>query len=128
MFAAAAAVLLLLCGGLAGYFIANTPDIFEEADAFEDQWIDAVAGQLSLYNADSLSAIQVNDAEQKSQLSKLATVLDVDLSESRVALDGLTLKRADLLHFQGRKIAELLYASEHGPVAFCIAAAPGPSF
>jgi anti-sigma factor RsiW len=53
-------------------------------------------------------------------------VLTLDLSAPKAALEGLTLKRAELLHFQGRKVVELLYASEeHGPVALCIAAEPG---
>ena len=125
--AAAAALLLLICGGVAGYFVAKAPiELFEEADSFEDEWIAAVAGQLSLYDAVSVASIQVDDAEQRAQLSKLGDMLKLDLSEPRVALEGLTLKRAELLHFQGRKVVELLYASEeHGPVALCIAAEPG---
>ena len=109
----------LYCGGVAGYFVAKAPiDLFEEADTFEEEWIAAVAGQLSLYDAASVASIQVNDAEQKAQLSKLGEVLKLDLSAPRVALEGLTLKRAELLHFQGRNVVELLYASEeHGPVA-----------
>jgi anti-sigma factor RsiW len=125
--ATAAALLLLICGGIAGYFVAKAPvELFEEADAVEEEWVDAVAGQLSLYDAASVASIQVNDAEQRAQLSKLGDVLKLDLSEASVALDGLALKRAELLHFQGRKVAQLLYASEeHGPVALCIMAEPG---
>jgi anti-sigma factor RsiW len=125
--AAAAALLLLVCGGVAGYFVAKAPiELFEETDTFEEEWIAAVAGQLSLYDAASVASIQVDDAEQKAQLSKLGDVLSLDLSAPKVALEGLTLKRAELLHFQGRKVVELLYASEeHGPVALCIAAEPG---
>ena len=127
MLAAAAALLLLIFGGVAGYFVAKAPiDLFEEADTFEEEWIAAVAGQLSLYDAASVASIQVNDAEQKAQLSKLGEVLKLDLSAPKAALEGLTLKRAELLHFQGRSVVELLYASEeHGPVALCIAAEPG---
>ena len=89
-------------------------------------WIAAVAGQLSLYDAASVASIQVNDAKQQAQLSKLGEVLKLDLSAPKVALEGLTLKRAELLHFKGRKVAELLYASaEHGPLALCIMAEPG---
>ena len=127
LLAAAAALLLLTCGGVVGYFVGKAPiELFEEADTFEEEWIAAVAGQLSLYDAASVASIQVNDAEQKAQLSKLGEVLKLDLSAPKAALEGLTLKRAELLHFQGRKIVELLYASEeHGPVALCIAVEPG---
>jgi anti-sigma factor RsiW len=127
LLAAAAALVLLLCGGVAGYFIAKAPaDLFEEADTFEEEWIAAVAGQLSLYDAASVADIQVNDAEQQAQLSKLGDVLKLDLSAPRVTLEELTLKRVERLNFQGRNVAQLLYASEeNGPVAFCIAEEPG---
>jgi anti-sigma factor RsiW len=123
LLAAAAALLLLICGGIVGYFIAEGPaELLEEADTFEEAWIAAVAGQLSLYDAASVAEIRVDDAELQDQLSKLGDVLKLDLSEPKVQLEGHTLKRAELLHFQGRNIAELLYWSEeHGPVAFCIA-------
>jgi anti-sigma factor RsiW len=88
--------------------------------------VGAVAGQLSLYNAASLSAIQVPSSELDAQLDKLGDMLGLDLSKERVTFAGLTLKRAELLHFEGRAIVELLYASaDHGPVALCIMAAPG---
>jgi anti-sigma factor RsiW len=125
--AAAASLLLLLCGGAIGYFVAKAPGgLFEEADEMEEAWVGAVAGQLSLYNAASLSAIQVPSAELEAQLGKLGEIVGLDLSKERVTFAGLTLKRAELLHFDGRAIAELLYASEdHGPVALCIMVAPG---
>jgi hypothetical protein len=85
-----------------------------------------VAGQLSLYEGAAVASIPVNDAEQQAQLNKLGEELKLDLSRPRVTLEGLTLKRAELLNFRGRKVAQLLYASEkHGPIAFCIAGEPG---
>jgi len=125
--AAAASLLLLLCGGVAGYLVAKAPaELFEEADELEEAWVGAVAGQLSLYNAASLAAIEVPSGELEAQLAKLGERLGLDLSVPRVTFAGLTLKRAELLHFEDRAIAELLYASEdHGPVALCIMAAPG---
>jgi anti-sigma factor RsiW len=125
--AAAAAVLLLIFGGMAGYFVAQAPgDLFEETDTFEEGWITAVAGQLSLYNADSVAAIQVNDSAQQAGLERLGDALMLDLSPSKVAFEGLTLKRAELLHFEGHPVVELLYASErHGPIALCITVKPG---
>jgi anti-sigma factor RsiW len=125
--ATSAALLLLVGGGLAGYFIAKPPaNLFEEADTDEDAWVAAVLGQLSLYDAASVAAIEVNEAERTAQITRLGQELNLNLSESKVTLEGLTLKRADLLHFQGRKLAQLLYASgRHGPIALCIVQAPG---
>jgi hypothetical protein len=54
---AAAAAILLLLGGVAGYLIAKPPvGLFEEADRDEDEWVDAVAGQMSLYDSTKRSA------------------------------------------------------------------------
>lgn len=127
MMAAAASLLLLLCGSMIGYLVAKGPGaLFEEEDELEEAWVGAVAGQLSLLNADSLAAIDVSAAELEAQLGKLGGILGLDLSKERVTFEGLTLKRAGLLHFEGRAIAELLYASaDHGPVALCIMVAPG---
>jgi len=124
---AAAAALLLLLGGVAGYFIAKLPaELLEEAGGDEDQWIDAVTGQMSLYDAASVAAIEVDETKQKAELAKVGQALNLDLSEPTVTLEGLTLKRAELLSFQGHQVAQLLYASdEHGPVELCIMAQPG---
>ena len=83
LLAVAAAVLLLIGGGVAGYFIAKAPLVlFEEADAFEEAWIDAVAGQLSLYEGTAVASIPVNEAEQQAQLSKLGEELkSISLSQ-----------------------------------------------
>jgi anti-sigma factor RsiW len=115
-------LLLLLGGGAAGYLIAKPPvSLFEEASTDEDKWVDAVAGEMSLYDAPSMAAIQVDDSEQKAELSKLGQELNLDLSAAKVTLEGLTLKRAEPLQFQGSKLAQLLYASDKGaPVAICI--------
>jgi anti-sigma factor RsiW len=124
---AAAAALLLLLGGAAGYFVAKPPaEVFEEAGGDEDQWIDAVVGQMSLYDAASVAAIEVDETKQKAELAKVGQALNLYLSEPMVTLEGLTLKRAELLSFQGHQVAQLLYASdEHGPVELCIMAQPG---
>jgi anti-sigma factor RsiW len=56
LLAAAAAVLLLVVGGIAGYFVAKSPvELFEETDTVEEEWVAAVAGQLSLYDADAVA-------------------------------------------------------------------------
>src|SRR5262249_20235605 len=124
---APAAALLLLLGGAVGYFIAKPPaELFEEAGGDEDAWIDAVAGQMALYDAASVAAIEVDETQQKARLAKIGQALNLDLSEPTVTLEGLTLKRAELLSFQDHQVAQLLYASdEHGPIALCIMAQPG---
>jgi anti-sigma factor RsiW len=122
LLAAAAVLLLLLGGGVAGYLIAKPPvGPFEEANTDEAKLVDAVAGEMSLYGEASMAAIEVDDTERKAELSKLAQEVNLDLSEVRVTLQGLTFKRAELLQFQGSKVAQLLYASDRDdPIALCI--------
>ena len=45
------------------------------------------------------ASIPVNEVEQQTQLRKLGDVLKLDLSQPRVTLEGLTLKRVELLNF-----------------------------
>jgi hypothetical protein len=109
---AAAILLLLLGGGIAGYLVAKPLVGPGEVNTHEAKWVDAVAGEMSLYGEASMAAIEVDDAERKAELSKLGQEVNLDLSEARVRLQGLTFKRAELLQFQGSKLAQLLYASD----------------
>ena len=42
------------------------------------------------------------------QLGRLSEILKLDLSQARVALPGLTLKRVEPLQFENRPLAQLL--------------------
>jgi hypothetical protein len=121
MLATSAVLLLLLGGGIAGYLIAKPPVGLFEVDADQDSWVEAIAGEISLYDEASMAAIEVDHTALTAELSKLGQELKLDLSEANVTPEGLTLKRAELLQFQKSKLAWLLYASDKGaPIALCI--------
>jgi len=88
-------------------------------------WLDAIANQASLYSRESVASIPVDETTQKMQLGRLSEILKVDLSQARVALPGLTLKRVELLQFENRPLSQLLYQGEHGVVTLCIMPEPG---
>ena len=72
-----------------------------------------------------MASIPVDETTQKTQLGRLSEILKFDLSQARVALPGLTLKRVELLQFENRPLAQLLYQGEHGVVTLCIMPEPG---
>lgn len=124
LIATAAALLLLIGGGTAGYFLGQvSPDLFEMGNS-DEAWLDAVTKQVSLYNREFVASIPIDENAQDVQLSRLSETLKLDLSRARVALPGLTLKRIELLQFENRPLAQLLYEGEHGLVVLCIMPLP----
>jgi anti-sigma factor RsiW len=123
LIATAAALLLLIGGGIAGYFLGQvSPDLFDMGNS-DEAWLDAVTKQVSLYNRAFVASIPVDENAQDVQLSRLSEPLKLDLSRARV-LPGLTLKRIELLQFENRPLAQLLYEGEHGVVVLCIMPLP----
>jgi anti-sigma factor RsiW len=123
--AIAAALLLAIGAGTVGYLLGqSSPNLFDIGNS-EEAWIDAVANQVLLYSREFVASIPVDETTQKTELGRLSGILKVDLSQARVALPGLTLKRVELLQFENRPLAQLLYEGEHGVVVFCIMSEPG---
>ena len=123
--AIAAALLLAFGAGTVGYLLGqSSPNLFDIGNS-EEAWIDAVANQVLLYSREFVASIPVDETTQKTELGRLSGILKVDLSQARVALPGLTLKRVELLQFENRPLAQLLYEGEHGVVVFCIMSEPG---
>jgi anti-sigma factor RsiW len=121
--AIAAALLLAIGAGTVGYILGQfSPDLFDIGNS-EEAWLDAVANQVSLYSRESVASIPVDETTQKTQLGRLSEILKLDLSQARVALPGLTLKRVEPLQFENRPLAQLLYQGEL--VVLCIMAEPG---
>jgi len=121
----AAALLFAIGAGTVGYLLGqSSPDLFNIGNS-EEAWLDAVANQVSLYSRESVASIPVDETTQKTQLGRLSEILKLDLSQARVALPSLTLKRVELLQFENRPLAELLYQGEQGVVTLCIMPEPG---
>jgi anti-sigma factor RsiW len=125
MLRTAAALLLLLAGATGGYLAARGPlgDLLADAFEVEDSgaWREIVAQQVSLYSAQSVAAMQVDQAAQARELARLDAALGLPLSSNVPVLPGFALQRVDLLHYEGQPLAQLLYyAADTGPVALCI--------
>jgi hypothetical protein len=87
--AIAAALLLAIGAGAAGFLLGKSlPTLFEMENS-EDAWLDAVANQASLYRRESVASIPIDETMQKTELRQLSEILKLDLSQARLALPGL---------------------------------------
>ncbi|MBB5571541.1 anti-sigma factor RsiW [Rhizobium paranaense] len=84
-------------------------------------WRAVVAEYLSLYTPDTLSAPAGDHAEQAAQLSEVGSKLGLTLTPETVALPGIDFKRAQLLNYDSKPLAQIAYLDpESGPMALCI--------
>ena len=112
--AAAAGLLLFLAGIVADRF---APFGREETE----NWRQAVAEYLTLYSADTLTAVPDDPSYRAAELASVGQRLGLDLSPEHIALPGLALKRTQLYRLEGVPLAQISYLDpESGPVAFCI--------
>ncbi|MEF0942886.1 anti-sigma factor family protein [Rhizobium sp. BR 362] len=84
-------------------------------------WRAVVAEYLSLYTPDTLSSPAGNHAEQAAQLNEVGSKLGLTLTPEAVALPGIEFKRAQLLNYDSKPLAQIAYLDpESGPMALCI--------
>ena len=85
------------------------------------EWRAVVAEYLSLYTPDTLSAPAGDRAEQIAQLREVGSKLGVTLTPENVAMPGVDFKRAQLLNYDDKPLAQIAYLDpETGPMALCI--------
>lgn len=117
--AIAAAVVIFIAGGLAGYAV---PMLTRQA-AEPPGWRQVVAEYQGLTTAETLAAIADDQPAMSQELSNIGGKLALDLSPDKLALPDATLKRAQLFEFRGRPLVQLAYLSaDSGPLALCIIA------
>lgn len=121
----AASLAFLLFGGALG--LAAAPSLSswlsstEAALDPEDAWMAAVASQISLEDGASISALTGDPAKASGDLAAVGQPLGLTLTEPAIRLPGYTFKKARLLSFGGKPIAQLLYVSATGdPLALCL--------
>ena len=109
-FAAAACLVLgmgadrLLLGALGGHHD-------EEAS-----WRQRVADYMSLYTVQTLDHLSVEDSLRQAQLTSVGARLGLALPAADLQLDGASLRRAQILEYDGVPIAQLTYLDErYGP-------------
>ncbi|PCK77448.1 anti-sigma factor family protein [Rhizobium sophoriradicis] len=85
------------------------------------EWRAVVADYISLYTAETLAGPTPARESQAAQLAPLAEKLGLSLSPEAVSLPGVDFKRALLLQYDGKPLAQIAYLDpETGPMALCI--------
>ncbi|QKK24967.1 anti-sigma factor family protein [Rhizobium hidalgonense] len=85
------------------------------------EWRAVVADYISLYTRETLAGPVPATDVQAAQLSAFDEKLGLSLSPEAVALPGIDFKRALLLQYDGKPLAQIAYLDpETGPMALCI--------
>jgi anti-sigma factor RsiW len=119
----AAGLALFLVGAGADRWLASwrDGDGSEATGESENDWRQAVAEYISLYSPDTLTAIPDDAAPRQGELTLVGSKLGAALPLEQISLPGLTLKRAQLLEYDKKPLAQLAYLdSKSGVVALCI--------
>jgi anti-sigma factor RsiW len=84
-------------------------------------WRAVVAQYMSLYTRETLGNGPVDVAVQSAQLRDVGSQLGLSLTPDRVQLPGATLKRAQILAYEGRALGQITYLdAAQAPMALCI--------
>ncbi len=87
------------------------------------EWRAVVAEYISLYTPETLAGPVPSAEVQATQLARLDTTLGLQLSPEQVALPDVDFKRAQILQYDGKPLAQIAYLDpETGPMALCIVA------
>ncbi|MEM7721644.1 MAG: hypothetical protein AAF376_04670 [Pseudomonadota bacterium] len=91
------------------------------------EWQDEVAIYQALYVPETVEHLTSTSAELAAQFARAGAALGRDLSVADVdGLDGLSLRRAQILSLEGAPLIQIVFSSQDGtPVAFCILERPG---
>ncbi|KAA6483849.1 anti-sigma factor [Agrobacterium sp. SHOUNA12C] len=85
------------------------------------EWRAVVAEYLSLYTPDTLSGPAGDRTEQVAQLNEVGSKVGLALTPEAVAIPGIDFKRAILLNYDSKPLAQIAYLDpESGPMALCI--------
>ena len=110
--AAAAVVLAFGVGAFGGYSV--------EKPAKPLTWMQAAASYQTLYVNYTLDIASPDSTEAQAQLARLSQSVGQDLSGAQV-IDGLDFKRAQILGYNGKPLAQIAYVNAKGePMALCV--------
>ncbi|MGR9134459.1 anti-sigma factor family protein [Rhizobium leguminosarum] len=85
------------------------------------EWRAVVADYISLYTPETLAGPVPERDVQAAQLAGLDEKLGLSLSPEAVSLPGIDFKRALMLQYDGKPLAQIAYLDpETGPMALCI--------
>lgn len=85
-----------------------------------EEWRAVVAEYIELYTPDTLSAPAGDRAAQLAELDQVGSKIGLSLSPETIALSGADFRRAQVLEYDGKPLAQLAYLDKDGPMALCI--------
>ncbi|NOR61474.1 MAG: hypothetical protein GQ535_03140 [Rhodobacteraceae bacterium] len=87
-----------------------------------ESWQMEVAHYQVLYVPETLASIPPDTARLQKELARAESLLGIELDQVALSnVPGLTLRRAQVLGFEGRTLIQIAYTAQDGtPVAFCI--------
>jgi anti-sigma factor RsiW len=112
--AAAAAIVAFAAGLGAGRWSAGSGDTLAE----DDDWRQSVVEYMALYTSESFG--KAASPKLADQVATLSQQLGAPLDVERLQLDGLSLRVAIPLQYEGAPLGEIGYLDGATPVAFCI--------
>ncbi len=87
-----------------------------------ESWQMEVAHYQLLYVPETLAGISPDTARLQKELARAESLLGIELDQAALSnVPGLTLRRAQVLGFEGQTLIQIAYTAADGmPVAFCI--------
>jgi len=83
-------------------------------------WQSAIADYQALYTGATLASLVIDPAIQRRDVAEVSARLGLPLELEALQIPGLDYKRAQILSFEGRPLAQFAYLDQTGtPIAFC---------
>jgi len=84
-------------------------------------WRAVVADYMQLYSTDTLNNLSDDPAVRADQIARVASVMQLPLTTQGLMIPGIPFKRAQLLTFDGKPLAQIAYLDpKYGPLALCV--------
>ncbi len=89
----------------------------------EEGWRGVVANYMALYSAETLENLAGTGTAEDAQIASAGNALGLPLERSNIELADIPFKRAQMLKFKNKPLAQIAYLDpKDGPVALCIMA------
>jgi len=103
------------------YFQSADPVVAKAPAPKAKGWRQVVADYHTLYSKETLEDAGGSAQTQDQRLAAASKLLSIELKRDQLAVDGLDYKRAQILRFKKKPLAQMAYLYDgETPVAFCI--------
>lgn len=85
-------------------------------------WMQQVAAYQALYSVETIKTVSATQDELIAQLTQAESALNISLPKEALSrLEGLELRRTQMLAFEGQPLAQIVFSDNNGrPIALCI--------